>query len=321
MHRLIAALTAVAILLPAASGWSQQAPPPADDGYGRQILLGDAAGLGAGLLSLGLDDADRDMLGNLALVSSTMYGAGALSGPSIHWAHGRTSAGFSSLFWRLAAPPLASVVGLSANCLGSAFANDEFADGCARDGAIGGFFVAQLGVVAVDALVIAQPDSAERHQRGGWYGWQSLAVDAVGLGMGLYFAANLNPPDDIGRPLAMAIGPLATGAWISPIVHAFHGEWLMALADIGIRWVGVPVAGLAGSLGYCAATGAEADCIPNSIGWSILGGTLLAASIDAFVLSHESYEAADGATADALPLTPSLTITGESLSLSLSAAF
>jgi hypothetical protein len=88
-----------------------------------------------------------------------------------------------------------------------------------------------------------------------WYGWQTLSVDAVAVGILLVGAAFVTsrPPTlemtSAPRPVAFAAASVGVYAVGPPVVHFAHGRPWEGLASVGLRVV-MPLAGFA--LGYWA---------------------------------------------------------------------
>ena len=294
--------------------------------YRAHLLAVDGAGIATGAALMQFAGRRRDTQGKLSLLSSGMYGVGLVGAPTVHWIHRSGEDGFVSLALRAAMPPAGALLFSGINCVGKA---GEARDGCGREGAAGGFLVAQVGASVIDLLRLdTVPNRARPGRIGTWYGWQTLLVDGAGLAAGTAMALAADYQGDpelrVHFPAyAVAIGPLLTGMLGTPIVHFAHGEWRTALADIGVRWLGVPLVSVAGIAGYCGATGGEEACVPSGAGWGLLAGTLLGASYDATVLAYESVEEPPGGTPDkqALHVVPSFQITPDRLTLSLGGRF
>jgi hypothetical protein len=160
----------------------------------------------------------------LGTVTGTMYGVGMIGAPVVHFAHGQTRLGFGSLGMRMLMPPLMSLGGITASCLAQ-----EFDSPCSSQGAEWGF-AAGLGVAAaVDAFVFAPPQAAYSEPASGrqWYGWQTLIVDAAGLGLGAYGIMRPRPEGEenpLSTPLTIGMGAWLTGMFIAPVVHFTHGN-------------------------------------------------------------------------------------------------
>src|SRR5262245_22638962 len=102
--------------------------------------------------------------------------------------------------------------------------------------------------LAAQAAPVAslQPSAADDS---GWYGWQTLSVDAAGLLTGVIAANSLDlSPGKLGVTAATWYG---IGAVAAPAVHHAHGRWYIGLADFGLRAFAPPLIGFFGLLSTC----------------------------------------------------------------------
>ncbi len=269
--------------LPAAA---EEAP----SSYGLGILAVDAVGVGVGLGSYAATSSWRsrttDPPSLAAYLAVSTYAVGAIGAPAVHWANGRTGIGFGDLGIRLTAAPLAGIGGIAALCL-----SRDLKSPCAQDGMIGGMLVGEAIVAVVDAAVLARDGKAPAKPAETWYGWQTLAVDGVLLGVG----AGLATKPRTTKPGAYAYSDVAATAagwyafsWLAaPIVHFAHGKVLRGFGDAGLR-LGLPlVALLPGLIGACGGLGGRSGCANAGAEGGFLGGMALVAVIDAFVLARD----------------------------------
>jgi hypothetical protein len=122
-----------------------------------------------------------------------------------------------------------------------------------------------------------------------WYGWQTLAVDAGSVGIGLVGGA-------AGRGDAGAVAALTGYVLGAPIVHAVHGRTDAAVGDFALR-LGAALAG--GAIGYGVGVASFHGCAPDAWfcgrDWSGmegavlggLGGAVTAVILDASLLGRE----------------------------------
>ena len=136
----------------------------------------------------------------------------------------------------------------------------------------------RISLLAVAALLFAQPaaaDEEKKETRTRWYGWQTLAVDAAGVG--LSFATRVQSP--------YIIATLA-GA---PLVHFLHGHQVKALVDFGLRVV-IPLGSALAVAGPFDPNANEGDAKYNRF---VVTGVIAAAVVSAFdavVLGREEVE-------------------------------
>src|SRR5580693_5839787 len=136
------------------------------------------------------------------------------------------------------------------------------------------------------------PSAETAGQERSWYGWQTLAVDAVAAGVGfgsigLSGDGEGSPPDVYGGPAGLTIYGLGP-----PLVHVLHHRWDMALIDLGIR-VGAPL--LLGAVGWGLDAAANHGCGYDNICYPGLGGAMVgsflgytaAVTVDAAVLAYD----------------------------------
>ena len=130
-----------------------------EGGYGAQLAVSDAA---AALIA-GVALARGD--GRLWIPAAAVFVAGPMM---IHFAHGRPDGAASSLFIRVGLPLGAALLGVT---IAGATVVERGSDGTnglyrAVAGGIIGLTAGAVGAGLIDALVIAQPPSAEDHV--GW---------------------------------------------------------------------------------------------------------------------------------------------------------
>jgi hypothetical protein len=82
-----------------------------------------------------------------------------------------------------------------------------------------------------------------------WYGWETLVVDGASVSLMTMAAAS----DNQGAQGPFALGGVVGFSLGAPIVHAAHGRWGIAAADVAMRVGGVFLGGLIGT-GIGAAT-------------------------------------------------------------------
>lgn len=88
-----------------------------------------------------------------------------------------------------------------------------------------------------------------------WYGWQTLATDAAGIG--LLFAAGASP-ENSGVLIGVGAPVLILGA---PAVHVAHGKWGTGALSLGIR-VGVILVSTLSFSGNCSGECGEQWLLP-----------------------------------------------------------
>jgi hypothetical protein len=137
-----------------------------------------------------------------------------------------------------------------------------------------------------------------------WYGWQTLVMDAVSIGLIL---AALD--DDVGN--GAAIAGLVGYGFGAPIVHVAHGQPGKAFASLGLR-VGAPFVGarFCGGIANCTGEGGLRDVI-----FGLLSGAAAAITIDAAVIANEDVEPT------APRVSPSVGITKDRATFSLGGVF
>jgi hypothetical protein len=158
---------------------------------------------------------------------------------------------------------------------------------------------------AASAQPSAPPTQRSEEARA-YYGWQTLATDALGLSL-------LALSSEIGHatvPAVIGVGSLLFGA---PVIHGVHHHWFGLGVSLGLR-IGSGLA-LLGGLKLLADVGDEGA----AGGFVLLGcgvlGSLSALLLDAIVLGFEPRP-----RASALTWTPHIDPRGE-LGLQLRAAF
>jgi hypothetical protein len=130
--------------------------------------------------------------------------------------------------------------------------------------------------IALALFFFSTPAAAEEKETTTrWYGWQTLSVDAAGLGLCL--ATGVESP--------YVVASLA-GA---PAVHFFHGHQVRALVDLGVRLVLPLGLGLVVGGPNDPAAG-EADKKYDRFVIGAVIGAVLASAFDAVVLGRETVE-------------------------------
>jgi hypothetical protein len=158
-----------------------------------------------------------------------------------------------------------------------------------------------------------------------WYGWQTLAVDAVPASL---FLATI-PANDAQEPAFWILGSLSF-ALGGPSIHIANGRPLAALGSFGLR-LALPFIGMAAGVDHdmdkegCGTqpdTGDESSSCDDS---TILGGLLGAAVASAFDASLVAYELRRHprytARAPEPVLTPSFEVRSGGARLTLRASF
>jgi hypothetical protein len=125
-----------------------------------------------------------------------------------------------------------------------------------------------------------------------WYGYQTLTLDGVALGVTAAGVAQKSTLPAVG---------LVTYVVGAPIVHVVHGHGIKALADLGLR-VGAPIGGaLAGAIIGVAVLPRSADAfdgLANMYYGFVVGGLLgigSAVAVDAAFLAREDAPKKDKA--------------------------
>jgi hypothetical protein len=267
----------------AASAAPDPAPAVGHRWYGWQILATDASALALGL---GIAAASGDH-GNRRFANAvgSAWGLGMLGSLSVHAAHESSGAGLAGMGYRLMVPPVVSIVGLGFGCLLSGIADD-----CASDSARWSFAAGALATSALDIGLLARERRPAEPRE--WYGWQTLVIDGAALTAGVIVTVRRDEPDRRKRIAGLAVLPYVTGLLISPWVHAFHGRWGTALGSLALRAFAPALGVLAGLGGYCAASGGADECTADGAIYGLLAGTVLTATIDIGLMSHESSAAA-----------------------------
>jgi hypothetical protein len=270
-------------------------PPPAAanerEWYGWQTLLIDGAGIATGIAASNAIDANP---GKLGMTAGTWYGIGALGAPAVHYAHRRWYIGLADFGMRALAPPLIGFFGLLASCWSN---HDSFEVSCARSGWGTGSLIGLVGASAVDALLLSRASNVSDSQpQKHWYGLPILAIDLVGYGVGIYFAATAKRQRD-GERIHPALATWVMGYTIgfigAPIVHFAHGRVGVGFISLGARLLIGPVGAVVGLMGFCAATAGSRDCAANGAQWGLLGGSIATALFDAMVLANEPAATAE----------------------------
>jgi hypothetical protein len=136
---------------------------------------------------------------------------------------------------------------------------------------------------------LAEPTPALPESR--WYGWQTLAPDAVAVGL----AALALHLDSNGANVSTVEGLLAVSGGIflldGPIVHGLHGQPARAGWSIGLR---VGLALLGWPVGFSTGEGAcrkyaydHEGCPYEYAAYGVIFGAATAAFLDAVILGHQ----------------------------------
>jgi len=159
-------------------------------------------------------------------------------------------------------------------------------------------------VVTPTARAEAPPPSPPR--TGGrtqkqWYGWETILADSASV---VVFALGANANDGAGQTPLLA-GGLMSFAVATPLVHAAHGRWGMAVGDVGIRAGAVLVGSMSGALlgaalgsgpsnqwGGTTIDGAESGLLVGAV-----LGALSASVLDAAVFARERVKPEETETA------------------------
>lgn len=309
---------------------SPSAPTPEpDEGYAWQILAADGAAAVIATV-LATTDARDDFEGppNRAETFAGWWWMLSSAGtPAVHFAH-HNPAGWASLGMRMFVPPLTSAIGALSTCMANIEDDGSgFEDDCEDNGLTGGMIIGTAGVAMFDTFLLArtrytEPDAPQR-----WYGWQTLIVDAGGLAIGAWIGASEREPNEDGEipshTIGVGAGMYTVGFLGAPFVHVAHGRGLRALGDFALRGLGVPLIILPGVLGWCAATAGsdEGACTETGVEVGLIGGSVAAAMIDAFVLGWEDEPAPPTTGPPGISWFPSFELRPNGGSVTLNATF
>ena len=163
---------------------------------------------------------------------------------------------------------------------------------------------AAVPVAPARAIVLYAPPAPKAE----WYGWQTLAVD--GASLGTLALAGETAGHDSSMSNVLLWSSISGYALGGPIVHAAHGQWGTALADLGLR-AGAVAAGAAIGYAVGAASGTEMcgaqPCwVQPPLTGLVLGaaaGVVTASVVDAAVLGR-SKPRRDETPAPAVSWTP-----------------
>jgi hypothetical protein len=255
------------------------APPPDRAWYGWQILIADGLALVGGTVLAEVSDLEGER-GFGDQVSAT-WALGMFGSMAVHGANRRPLASLASVSQRLIIPPVASVFGIAGYCLAA-----EIADGCAGTGARWGFAAGVGAAALIDALALSQNRLGGSQ---GWYGSSVLAVDALGLGLGLFSLGRVDDGDRIDDVLALGASHYVVSMFGAPWVHGANGHWLRALGSFGIRSLTPGLLAAGGVVGYCAASGGSNGCSNHGAAFGLALGSLLAATLDVTVLAWDEH--------------------------------
>lgn len=217
-------------------------------------------------------------------------GVGAIAAPSIYWANRRDGLGFGSLMLRTSAPLTGSIIGLATVCVAR-----EGERGCVTDGVMAGTAVGVVSAAALDLALLSRLTRKRQVPDKRWYGWQILIVDASTAVLGAAVVLNVDGPLFTPNPdngllnfaVAQWIPMWLLGTIAAPVVHFANGQLLKGLGSGALRFFGSATAIVAGLTGYCAAVGGEEGCTGVGISWGLIGGTLLTATFDAFLIARK----------------------------------
>lgn len=271
-----------AVPAPPAPGREAATALPAHPGparYGWQILVADGLALAGGLLLAEVSDLDGER-GFGDRVGAT-WALGTFGSVIVHSANHRPLASLMGLSWRLVVPPMFSMFGMGGACLVTAIR-----DGCGGNGARWGFAAGVGMAVAVDAVGL--PEHWLRGSQG-WYGSSLLAVDAVGLGLGLYALGRSDDETRTGAVLDVGVSHYLVSFFAAPWVHGAHGHWGRVMGSFALRALTPGVLAGLGVAGYCAASGGSDGCSDQGAAFGLAIGSLLAATIDVAVLSWDEH--------------------------------
>lgn len=266
--------------------------------YGYQVLLVDAAALGAGL-AVGSANEGNDWQQRGDVIATT-WGLGMVGAFAVHAAHENPALGLAGMASRLLLPPMGAVLGVGVQCIAVGGERP-----CSAAGGRGGFVAGMLGAIALDSLAFARaepeaplPPSADRRI---WYGYQTLVIDGAALAAGLAFTIGREHPDRSDDAARMLVFPYLVGFLVSPWVHAVHGRVGVAFGSFALRALVPALGALPGMAGYCAASGSETRCSKEGALWGIFGGALLMSAIDIGTMSFEHVSPAELEEASVTP--------------------
>jgi hypothetical protein len=325
---IMCALIAAAGPAAAQPGDSGAQEPPS---YATELLAVDAATLGAAA-AVALTDMRLDFEGppnRLQTFAASWWMLAAVATPAVHFAH-RRRMGWASLGVRLGAPLLIGGAGALAYCMTTIEnpnGSSQFGDGCEDRGLPAGLIAGTALAAGFDAYLLSRAHPGDTWEDELWYGWQTLAVDAAGVGLGLYAISRDAVDSDTGEPnsdtLNLALSMYLVGMIGAPWVHVARGEPLRALGDFGLRAFVPPLFALGGMIGWCTGTAGSGSgsCIDSGAEVGLLGGAVLAAVIDSLVLSTEPAPRRPSTGPPGLAWTPGFALEPGGARLTLGAAF
>ena len=143
-------------------------------------------------------------------------------------------------------------------------------------------------------LVTPEPAAAAPARTTEWYGWQTLASDAVSLGSIPLELSSASP--SASYLFFASLSGYALGA---PAIHVAHGHWRLAGEDLALRVGAVTVGSLLGAaLGKpgtpSGCDGMRASCLPDNGNGLFVGATIgavAAALLDASLLARDARPA------------------------------
>ncbi len=250
---------------------------------GWQSLMVDVAGLAIGL---GVASSVDSTASEIGLVAGTWYGVGMVGAPVVHYANEHWPTGLADFGLRAIMPALLGTGGLFIECIG----DNEFDGHCANKGFAVGMLAGLTGAAVFDAFVLS---SASTHDApgtdGAWYGLQTLAIDLIAYGFGVWLAVK-EPREGKDRPhpgLSLWVMDYVIGMIGAPIVHFAHSNLGLGFASLGARLLLSPFGAVIGIIGACGPTAGNDGCTAEGAQWGLLGGSLVVALLDAFVFARE----------------------------------
>ena len=226
----------------------EESGPPRS--YAWQLLLVDVAGLLAGVGVAASVDSEASQFG---MVAATWYGVGLIGAPAVHYGNGKWPLGMASFGFRALVPPLIGVSGLVSACL-------------TRTTQLGLFEPAgpRHAVRPRGRCCVRRARARARHTTAplerSWYGLQTLALDAIGYGIGAFLTMREPREGEQAAPRALAVGHELRVATIgcARALRAWQRRDRLRIA--GMRLISGPMGAVFGVMGACAATAGEDDC-------------------------------------------------------------
>ena len=161
---------------------------------------------------------------------------------------------------------------------------------------------------AADAADSPAPVATSGH----WYGWQTLAVDAVAVG-GLI----LNIERSTGETgLTNAAALPAALFWLGgPSIHAMHRRWAVAGASLALR-IAVPIL-----VGLNTGLTPEHEFSGREAGWGAIGGAVAIALLDGALAWESGGSQATAPPRAALAVGPTASVTSSGAQVGLVGVF